>query len=138
MATKLERYAEELVDEVLEGNVGIQDAIDQLNAKLEVYDRVKVQRDRLLAARRALLGSGNKVTGEGGSRTTSDEVAQWLAANGPATNAEMAQALSTTEAVIRGHMNRGKDRFEKTADGKWQTVDAERAADTDDDEGDED
>lgn len=124
--TKLESYAEDLVDRVMEGDVGITEAINDLNRRLEVYDAVKLQRDRLLAARRALMGTGNKLTGSGGSRITSDEVHVWLAANGPATTQDMASALSTTDAVIRGHMSRGKDeRFARNGDGKWHVVDHE-------------
>jgi hypothetical protein len=124
-ATKLEKYAEDLVDRVADGEVGINDAIEDLNKRLEVFDRVKVHRDRLLAARRALLGVGSRTTSAGGSRTTSDEVAQWLEANGPASYQEMAGALGTTDAVIRGHMSRNKDRFEKNGDGKWHVIDHE-------------
>lgn len=134
MATKLERYAEELVEQVMEGQVGINEAIEALDRKLEVYDRVKVHRDRLLSARRALLGVGNKMTGGGGSRITGDEVARWLATNGPATYQEMSQALSTSDAVIRGHMSRNKDRFEKNGDGKWHVVDPEAVTDEESDE----
>jgi hypothetical protein len=133
MATKLEKYAEELVEDVMEGKVGINEAIDDLNRKLETYDRVKVHRDRLMSARRALLGVGNKTTANAGARITSDEVALWLGENGPASPAAMAEGIGTTEAVIRGHMSRGKDRFEKLASGEWQTVDHERTDDGEDD-----
>jgi hypothetical protein len=134
MATKLEKYAEELVDDVMEGKVGINEAIDDLNSKLEVFDRVKVHRDRLMSARRALLGVGNKTTANAGTRVTSDEVALWLSENGPASPAAMAEGIGTSEAVIRGHMSRGKDRFEKLASGEWRTIDHEREEDDGEDE----
>lgn len=137
-ATKLERWAEELVDEVMEGNVGINDAIEQMDRKLEVFDRVKVHRDRLTSARRALLGVGSRTTSSGGARVTVDEVALWLETNGPATNAQMAEGLGVTDGVIRGHMSRNKDRFHKNGDGNWSVVDHEKDDTVDDDEGDDD
>lgn len=133
----LEEYAERLVDKVADGEVGLNDAIEDLNNRLEVFDRVKVFRDRLLASRRALLGVGSRTTAGPGMRTTSDEVAKWLSDNQPATYQEMAAGLGATEAVIRGHMSRNKDRFEKNDEGTWQVIDHE-ADDEDDDEEDED
>src|SRR4051794_41948732 len=123
--TKLEAYADELIEEQLEM---INERIEQLNEKLEVYDRVKAERDKLLAARRALMGTGSRLTGSGGTRTTSDEVAMWLKDNGPATYQEMATALSTSEAVIRGAISRGKDaRLAKNGEGKWDVTGPEGA-----------
>lgn len=131
--SKLEQYAEHLVEQVLNGEMPINAAIEDLDRRLEVFDRVKQHRDRLLASRRALMGVGNKLTGSGGTRITADEVARWLETNGPATTQDIAAALSTTDAVIRGHMSRGKDeRFSKNGDNKWALVDHE-ADDEDDD-----
>jgi hypothetical protein len=134
--SKLEQYAEDLVQQVIDGEVGINVAIKDLDKRLEVFDAVKIHRDRLLASRRALLGVGNKLTGSGGPRITSDEVHQWLEAHGPASTQEMATALSTNDAVIRGHMSRGNnERFERNGDGKWHVVDHEKEEDDDSDDG---
>jgi hypothetical protein len=131
--SKLEAYAEDLVERVLNGEVPINAAIEDLDRRLEVYDRVKQHRDRLLASRRALMGVGNKMTGSGGSRITADEVARYLEQNGPTTTQDMAVALSTTDAVIRGHMSRGKDeRFSKNGDNKWALIDHEESDEDDD------
>lgn len=129
MSSKLEKWAEGLVESVMEGEVGLNDAIEQMDKKLEVYDRVKAKRDRLTSARRALLGVGSRTTSSGGSRVTQDEVAAKLLEE-PAgvTVAELVNLISgSTDGQIRGHLNRGKNdgRFLKHADGRWFKRDPE-------------
>lgn len=136
MSSKLERWAEDLVEKVMEGEVGINDAIDQMDKRLEVYDRVKAQRDRLTSARRALLGVGSRTTSAGGNRVTQDEVAKVLQdADKGMTVAELVTAISgSTDGQIRGHLNRGKDqRFLKHSDGRWFLRDPEGGINTEDD-----
>lgn len=134
MASKLERWAEELVQSVIDGEVGINDAIEQFDQKLEVYDRVKAQRDRLTAARRSLLGVGSRTTSGGGARVTQDEVAAKLqeASPGGLSVASLVTAISgSTDGQIRGHLNRGKDeRFLKSMNGVWFLRDPENGIDT--------
>lgn len=136
MASKLLRWAEELVEQVLEGEVGLNDAIEQMDRKLEVYDEVKKQRDRLTAARRSLLGVGSRTTSSGGSRVTQDEVAAAVLKEPEGvTVAELVALISgATDGQIRGHLNRGKDeRFLKRGDGRWFLRDPESGIDTESD-----
>jgi len=132
--TKLEAFVEQNVQDALDI---IDEKLAEVNKKLEVFDRVKEERDKLQAARRALLGVGNKMTGSGGSRITADEVAKWMEdnANGHTdgfTPAEMAKGLSTTDAVVRGHMARGAgERFLKI-NNKWKLNDPEADAEGED------
>jgi hypothetical protein len=137
MASKLLKWAEDLVEQVLNGEVGLNDAIDQMDRKLEVYDEVKKQRDRLTAARRSLMGVGSRTTSSGGSRVTQDEVAKALSSEGEdgATVALLVTKLSgSTDAQIRGHLNRGKgERFLKRSDGTWFLRDPENGIDTEED-----
>jgi hypothetical protein len=138
--SKLELHAEQLVERVMNGEVGLNDAIEDLNRRLEVFDRVKEHRDKLLSARRALLGVGSRTTSSGGSRITQDEVAQYVGANAGEDGlsvADIASGLSTSEAVVRGHLSRGKDRFTKI-DNHWFVRDPEKDTEVEDDEGDED
>jgi hypothetical protein len=137
MASKLQRWAEELVESVLEGDVGLNDAIAQMDEKLKVYDEVKKQRDRLTAARRSLLGVGSRTTSAGGNRVTQDEVAQKMReVEGGMSVAELVTTISgSTDGQIRGHLNRGKNegRFLKRSDGKWFIRDPEAGINTEED-----
>jgi len=119
--SKLLQYAEELVERALEGDVSLTDAIEDLNKRLEVYDEVKKYRDRLMAARRALMGTGNRMTGEGGTKITQDEVVQVFDEEGLSVAEIVALIPGSTDAQIRGHLNRGAgERFLKRAsDNRW-------------------
>jgi hypothetical protein len=138
MASKLQRWAEELVESVLEGDVGLNDAIAQMDEKLKVYDEVKKQRDRLTAARRSLLGVGSRTTSAGGNRVTQDEVAQVMRKeeNAGLSVAQLVTMISgSTDGQIRGHLNRGKNegRFLKRSDGLWFIRDPENGINTEED-----
>lgn len=133
---KLERWAIDLVEKVAEGEIPINDAIEQMDTRLEVFDRVKTQRDRLTAARRSLLGVGSRTTSGGGSRVTQDEVAKVVSEHEGITVAGLVTAISgSTDGQIRGHLNRGKgERFLKRAsDGTWFMRDPENGIDDEDD-----
>lgn len=104
--TKLEQFAEAIVEQQLNQ---LDEQLDILNKKMEVFDRVKVERDKLMAARRALLGVGSRTSANAGNRTTSDEVAQSMELHVGYTTQELASRLSTTDAVIRGHLSRGNN-----------------------------
>lgn len=138
MASKLEKYAEELVAKVLEGEVSLNDGIDDLNSRLEVYDRVKVHRDRLVAARRQLLGTGSRLTGgAGGNRLSSDEVAKVLQGMEDGGTVAMITAAipGANEGQVRGHLNRGNgERFlKRRSDNHWFMRDPEEGIDTEED-----
>lgn len=129
MASKLEKFADEMIESQLEE---LDDQIEKLNEKLRVYDAVKDKRDRLVAARRVLLG-GSMTGGAGGNRITRDEVVRFMEEHDPDTEglsvAEIAEGMNTTDAVIRGHLSRGNnERFTKRGN-KWILRDPERIDD---------
>lgn len=132
MATKMQAWADRLVEQVLEGEVSLNDAIEQMDKRLEIYDYVKQKRDRLLSARRSLLGVGSRTTSSGGNSLTQDEVAKKLSEySSGATVSELAEELSSTEGSVRGHLNRGAtERFLKRSDGKWFLRDPENGINT--------
>lgn len=118
---------------------GIEEELEAVNKRLRNYDPLIQQRDRLTAARRALLAE-RAVTQGGGKGISQAEVINALKDLGDATVSELATKLSATEAVVRGHLNRGKDeRFKVELDGgvkKWSLREPEE--DDDEDEDDED
>lgn len=125
MSSKLETWADNIVEQVLEGELPINEGIDKLQAKMEAYEVLRVRRDRLTAARRALLGAGNKLTAAGGTRVTQEEVYIALSKfEHGATVAELVEAVAgSNDGQIRGHLNRAKGgRFELTSDGKWVCI----------------
>lgn len=135
MASKLEKYAEGVVEKVLEGEMSIEDGIEELNKRLAPFDAVKTQRDKLMAARRALLGVGARLGGNPGTRVTQDEVSQFMDGKEPMTAQEAATAMGHPEPVIRGHFNRGKGEWIiKLDNGKWVKRDPENDEEEDDDE----
>lgn len=130
--SKLETYAEDLVERVLEGDVSINEAIEDLEKRLEVYERVKVNLNKLLSARRAMMGVGPRMTNSGGgARISQDEVVRAMSDEGMSI-AELVEAVpGANDGQIRGHLNRGKgERFLKRADNKWFLRDPEKGIDT--------
>ena len=132
--TKLEQWADDLLEKVQEGEVGLNEAIEQMDKRLEPYERVKETRNRLTAARRALMGVGSRTTSAGGNRVTQDEVAaKLLEEPDGATVGELVKLISgSTEGQIRGHLNRGKDeRFlKRVSDNRWFMRDPEAGINT--------
>lgn len=142
MASKLEKYAEDLVERALEGEVSLNEAIEDLDTRLEVYDRVKVFRDRLVSARRALMGVGSRTTANAGNRVTQDEVAKAMSmqnageGDGGFSVAELVAMIpGSTDGQIRGHLNRGAgERFlKRPSDNRWFLRDPENGINTVDD-----
>lgn len=122
--TKLEAFAERLVESTLEE---IDERLQELNQKMAVFDRVKEERDKLLAARRALVGGG-MTGGTGGGRVRQQDIVDWMQRQeeDEFTVNEVAKALGVTPEVARGHFNRGKgERFEQGSEGKWKLRDPE-------------
>src|SRR5882672_10292090 len=90
-------------------------------------------RDRLQASRRAMLNDRSVASG-GGRGTSQAEVVNAMS-SGPMSVYEIAQAVGASEAVIRGHLNRGKDeRFLKTAEGTWMLREPENDPEGDDED----
>lgn len=93
-------------------------------------------RDRLQASRRAMLNDRSVASG-GGRGTSQAEVVNAMRdidVTGISVF-DLAQRVGASEAVIRGHLNRGKDeRFTKHSDGKWTLREPENDEEEDDDE----
>jgi hypothetical protein len=98
-----------------------------IDKKLEPFQGLIEQKRRLEGSRRVLLAERAATANGGGKGLSQEEVVQWMTQNpGPHTVYEIAQGLSTTESVVRGHLNRGKDeRFEKLDNKKWELRDPE-------------
>jgi len=113
----------------------IERMVEEIDAELEKIESHKVmkaaqklldRKAKLQAGRRALLGTGNKLTGEGGTRITQAEIVDWMKRN-PGSRWEVkaiAEAMGHPESTIRSHLNRGKDeRFNKHDNGAWSLRD---------------
>lgn len=123
---KLETWADSIVEQVLEGDLPINEGIEKLQAKMEGYEVLRSRRDRLTSARRALLGAGSKLTAGGGNRVTQEEVYQALAKFGAdgATVAQLVEAVAgSNDGQIRGHLNRGKGGRFNLDNGLWTVID---------------
>lgn len=85
------------------------------------------KKTKLMAARRALLGGNTLTGGSSGTRIIQSDVAGYLTQleGKGATLAQAAEALHTTEAVIRGHFNRGKDERFLKKNNLWYLRDPE-------------
>lgn len=115
----------------------IQGALDNIDKRiariakmLHPFEDLIEQRNKLQAARRALLNDRATTSG-GGRGITQAEVVNAIG-DDVLTVHEIAQKLGTTEAVVRGHLNRGKERFEVNVDNgikKWQLRDPEEQED---------
>jgi hypothetical protein len=130
MAEKtLDDFAQDYLDGVLDG---IDKRLKLIDKRLKPFDKLIQTKQKLEGARRAILAERSTTAG-GGRGLTQAEVVKFMTDKGPLSVFEIAQGLSTNEAVVRGHLNRGKDeRFSKNGDNKWELRDPES-----DDEGDE-
>jgi hypothetical protein len=131
MADKISTFIEgelERIDEAIQ-------AIDS-HKVVRAAEKLLAQKNQLQAARRALLGAGSTTGSNGGSRVTQQEVIKWFEANeGWHKVPNIAAAMGHGEAVIRGHLNRGKDeRFEKNGNAEWRLRDPERNEEDEDGE----
>lgn len=123
-----------------------EDPLDQLLAEIEekieeinnhkimrAAEKLIDRRTKLIAARRALLGGNALTGGSSGTRITRDDVIRSMDATGPNSVAALAQKLSTSEAVIRGHLSRGKDEAFIKKGSDWYLRDPERGINTEHD-----
>jgi hypothetical protein len=125
------RMQRELVEQI-EGQLA------EIDKHLRKYDALIAQRTKLQSARRALL-SERATTNGGGRGLTQEEVVNYMTSHGsyaPFTVSQLASGLSVTEAVVRGHLNRGKDeRFEMILEEgvkKWDLREPENDEEEDD------
>lgn len=126
----LEEFTNELKQHELDS---IDKKLRMIEKKLAPFNDLIELRNRLTGARRALL-SERATTNGGGRGLTQEEVVKAMLDEGRMTVHAISEKLSATTAVVRGHLNRGKDeRFEKHGDNTWSLRDPES-----EDEGDED
>jgi DNA-binding transcriptional ArsR family regulator len=97
----------------------LNEAIEQIDERMKRYDKLQQQRLQLVAARRALLGTGPRLTGGVGTRVTVDDISQYLIAEGGALPSQVAQNFGVTQGTISSHLYRNKGRFVKNSDGKY-------------------
>lgn len=131
MAT-MEGQVDELVERMLEE---IDEQITKIDNSKVMKAAAKLidKKNILMSTRRALMG-GNKMTGGSSPRITQADVAGAMGLKQGYTPATLSEALHTTEAVIRGHLNRGKDeRFIKTGNNVWYLRDPEAGVSSADD-----
>lgn len=130
MDSQVDEFVEKLLEDIDEQITRI-DNSKAMKAAAKLID----QKNKLMATRRALLG-GNKMTGGSSPRITQSDVVKWFEDNSDydgATPKDLAENLHTTEAVIRGHLSRGKDeRFLKKND-RWYLRDPEAGINSADD-----
>lgn len=132
MASKTEDAVEDFVAATLE-------SIDEQIAKIDsskvvqAAEKLLAKKTTLMAARRALLGGNNMTGGSSGTRIHQSDVVRYMSETedqGGYSPTRIASALHTTEAVIRGHLNRGKDERFLKKDNLWYLRDPERGINT--------
>lgn len=142
--SKIEQGVEDFISEQLES---IDEKIQEIDnsAVVRAAEKLLQKKQILMATRRALLGGNSMTGGSSGTRITQQDVVRQFT-DTKTTNGEpvsfsvsaIAELLHTTEAVVRGHLNRGKDeRFIKKGN-LWYLRDPEAgvnsAADIEDEE----
>jgi hypothetical protein len=130
MAT-MEGQVDELVERMLEE---IDEQITKIdNSKvMKAAAKLIEKKNILMSTRRALMG-GNKMTGGSSPRITQADVVEELKKIPGQAPGSLAEALHTTEAVIRGHLNRGKDERFIKKDNVWYLRDPEVGVNSADD-----
>ena len=97
----------------------IDQELERIDKGLSGYEGLLRERERLLAARAALSGTG-PVKGSAKGRISQDDVAAYLAEHPDSWPAEIAAALGVPVTNVSAHLYRGKrDRFDRGTDG-WR------------------
>jgi len=120
----------EQVDETIQGMIDdIQEQIKEIdNHKVvRAAQQLLAQKAKLQAAQRALMGAGSKTTaGDGGGRVTQAQVVANMDVGTVYTVEALAEKMGTTDVIVRGHLNRGRDeRFISVDRGHWALRDPE-------------
>lgn len=121
--------------------------LEDIDAQITSIDESKVMRaaakliekkTKLMAARRALLGGNPMTGGSSGTRISQGDVVGKMTNGNGYSPAALAESLHTTEAVIRGHLNRGNNERFLKKDGLWYLRDPEAGINTAEDIEDDD
>jgi hypothetical protein len=104
--TTVKQFADGTLKNVLDG---MDEELEKINAKLAKYDDLIDARNRITAARRAILAQRATTANGGGRGLSQEEVVNALRDAGSSTVHELANKLSANESAVRAHLNRGKD-----------------------------
>lgn len=111
----------------------IDEAIAQIDKRLAPYEKLAQKRLQLLSAKRALLGTGPRMTGGTTTRVTLDDILRLIKEKGGLLPSQVAQEMGVTQATISSHLYRNKDRFVKAHDGRYYARDPKAGINTADD-----
>lgn len=123
----------------------IDEQVEQLNAaitriekRMKPYEELAQRRLQLVAARRALMGTGPRMTGGNTTRLTLDDIVKFLEDNAGASPGQIAEQFGVTQGTVSSHLYRNKDRFIKRDGLYWVRNPGEGLNDASDLEEDED
>jgi hypothetical protein len=111
--TKIKFDVEEIVAEQI---AQIDEAIETIERRMKPYEKLNVEKQKLLSARRALLG-GNRLTGAGGTRLQLEDIIDHLKGNPGAVASQIAERFGVPVGTVSSHIYRNKDRFVKDRNG---------------------
>lgn len=120
---------DQIADEILEAQVAELDvALEGIEKRLGKYQRLIDTKTKLLSARRALLGTGSRTTGNAGTRLTVDDVIHFVKENPGCSPGEIAQKFGVAQTTVSSHIYRNKARF-LTKDNRYWARDPEAGLD---------
>jgi hypothetical protein len=123
---------QEIIDSVIVGEVGIDDALEQIEKRMAPYQKLADAKTQLLAARRALLGHGPRLTGGTTTKLTLDDVLGYLKEYPGAAPGQIAQRFGVAQTTVSSHLYRNKARI-INKDGRYWARDPKNGLDTADD-----
>ena len=126
------RKPQEIIDDVLAGEQGIDEAIQEIEDRMRGYQALADSKTQLLAARRALLGHGPRTTGGTTHQVTGDDLYAYVKENPGLTPGEIAEHFGVKQGTISSHFYRNKTRYIKKGDRYWAR-DPKNGLDTADD-----
>jgi hypothetical protein len=119
------READNIIEEQVEV---IDEQLEKVERMMKPYEELAERRNRLKAARRALLG-GTRMTGEGGSTLRLEDVVGYVRENPGAAPGQIAEGLHTRNTTVSSHLYRNKDRF-INKDGRYWVRDPKEGLNT--------
>ena len=110
----------------------LDEALEKIEAKMKPYEELNQKKQQLLAARRALLGHGPRLTGGTTTRLTLDDVVDFVKNHPGCIPSDLAQHFGVPQTTVGSHLYRNKTRF-VVKDGKYWVRDPKAGIDTADD-----
>lgn len=107
----------------------IDEALTRVNKLLAPYEELKIEANKLQAARRALLG-GNRQTGAGGTRLQMEDIVRYLGENPGSTAGEIAAEFGVAQNTVSSALYRGKGERYLSKDKKWYLRDPKNGVNT--------